>query len=162
MRVISGHLRPACAPPGVPIPWREVINPTMPPLDIRHDQVPPSWSARPHTPSSNICDTSHHASCPHQHGTESQEWTNTCRTTVRATRLRVIHPATCSSHTHGIPKSHTRANFDVRPALNSQATIYANHIPRRTPVSVAIPPLYMYCMSRGRLAGAEKGVGWRV
>ena len=59
MRAISGHQRPACAPPGVPIPWREVINPTMPPLDIRHDQVPPSWSARPHTPSSNICDTSH-------------------------------------------------------------------------------------------------------
>jgi hypothetical protein len=65
MRVIS----PASAPPpgGVDIPWREVINPTLPPLDTAdHDLIPPSWNARrPLLPTYATPPTTPAASCPH-------------------------------------------------------------------------------------------------
>ena len=50
-------------------------------------------------------------------------------------------------------------NLDVRPALTPQATIYANHIPRRTPVSVAIfAVMYVSRPRRSKRRGEKRGM----
>ena len=117
------------------------------------------------TPSSNICNTSDASRfLPSSTRLRApQEWTITYRTTVRATRPGPC----CLSFTQRPVRSepavfHRRTQeqkLDVRPALTPQATIYANHIPRRTPVSVAIfAVMYVSRPRRSNRRGEKRGM----
>ena len=133
------------------IPWCEELNPTSYLSTCSLTQLLRLGRA---DPPSTSCKTTHDASrfpALTRHG--ALEWTNTYRTTVRATRpgsYCVSSPSDLSVPYQRYSTTHKTA---IRPALTLQATIYPIHIPRRTPVS---------CLRdvsrRHRRRGAKRGM----